>query len=65
MKEFDVVIIEDKTGGYNGHVPSLPDCHTQGDTIEELIKNIREAIELYFETLEKSSVTIFFGLSTV
>jgi len=65
MKEFDVVIIEDKTGGYTRHVPSLPDCHTQGDAIEELVKNIRKAIELYLETLQKSSVTIFFGLSTV
>jgi predicted RNase H-like HicB family nuclease len=53
MKEFDVVIMEDETGGYTGHVPSLPGCHTQGDTIEDLINNIKEAIELYMETLEK------------
>ena len=47
MHEFDVVIIEDETGGYIAFVPALPGCHTQGDTQEELMKNIKEAIELY------------------
>lgn len=53
MHEFDVVIIEDKTGGYVAFVPALPGCHTQGDKLEELIENIKEAIELYLETLTK------------
>ncbi len=51
MYEFDVVIIEDETGGYIALVPALPGCHTQGDTLEGLMKNIKEAIELYMETL--------------
>ncbi|MGC8832139.1 MAG: type II toxin-antitoxin system HicB family antitoxin [Thermoproteota archaeon] len=33
--EFDVVIIEDETGGYVASVPSLPGCHTQAETLEE------------------------------
>jgi predicted RNase H-like HicB family nuclease len=53
MYEFDVVILEDETGGYIALVPALPGCHTQGDTLEELMKNIKEAIELYTETLSK------------
>ena len=53
MHEFDVVIIEDKTGGYVAFVPALPGCHTQGDTLEELMNNAKEAIDLYIETLEK------------
>jgi predicted RNase H-like HicB family nuclease len=53
MYEFDVVILEDETGGYVALVPALPGCHTQGDTLEELIKNIKEAIELYTQTLSK------------
>ena len=48
-----MVIIEDETGGYIVFVPALPGCHTQGDTLEELIENIKEAIELYLETLTK------------
>ena len=53
MHEFDVVIIEDEPGGYVAFVPALPGCHTQGDTQEELIENVKEAIELYLETLTK------------
>lgn len=52
--KFDVVIMEDEqTGGYVGIVPSLPGCFSQGESIDELIKNIKEAIELYLETLDK------------
>ena len=51
MSEFDVVIIEEETGGYIAFVPALPGCHTQGDGLEELMENIKEAIELYMETL--------------
>jgi len=49
--EFDVAILEDETGGYIALVPSLPGCHTQGESIDEVLENIREAIELYLETL--------------
>lgn len=51
MYEFDVVILEDETGGYVAFVPTLPGCHTQGETLEELMENVKEAIELYLETL--------------
>ena len=54
IMRFDVVIIEDEeAGGYVGIVPSLPGCQSQGETIDELMKNIKEAIELYLETLDK------------
>jgi len=49
--EFDVVIREDESGGYVALVPSLPGCHTQGESIDEVLENVREAIELYLETL--------------
>ncbi|MCS7114520.1 MAG: type II toxin-antitoxin system HicB family antitoxin [Candidatus Bathyarchaeota archaeon] len=51
MYEFDVVILEDERGGYVAFVPALPGCHTQGDTLQELMDNVREAVELYLETL--------------
>lgn len=50
---FDVVVQKDESGGYIAFVPSLPGCHTQGETLEELLKNVEEAIELYLGTLEK------------
>ena len=49
--KFNVVIEEDEDGGYIAEVPSLPGCHTQGDTPEEVLKNIKEAISLYIETI--------------
>jgi len=53
VHEFSVVILEDESGGYIAIVPELPGCHTQGDSLDEVIKNVREAIELYLETLSE------------
>ncbi len=39
-------------GGYTVIVPSLPGCISEGDTREEAIKNIKEAIELYLEPVD-------------
>jgi len=38
-------------GGYVAFVPSLPGCHTQGETLEETERNVKEAIALYLESL--------------
>jgi predicted RNase H-like HicB family nuclease len=51
MREFDVVLLEDETGGYVAMVPALPGCHTQGDSLAEVMENVKEAIDLYWETL--------------
>ena len=51
MHEFKVVILKDETGGYIAFVPALPGCHTQGETLKDLMKNAKEAVELYIETL--------------
>lgn len=42
-----VILIPDETGGYVVEVPSLPGCYSQGETVEEALENIREAIELH------------------
>lgn len=52
---FQVVIQKDKHG-YFAHCPELPGCHTQGDTFDEVVKNIKEAIELYLETLTEDEL---------
>jgi predicted RNase H-like HicB family nuclease len=45
VRKYAVVIHEDPNGGFWGEVPALPGCYSQGDTIEEQLKqNIREAI---------------------
>jgi predicted RNase H-like HicB family nuclease len=38
-------------GGYVALVPVLPGCHTQGETLEETERNVKEAIALYLESL--------------
>ena len=51
MRDFDVVFLEDETGRYVAVVPALPGCHKQGDTLDEVMENVKEAIDLYWETL--------------
>ena len=46
-----VILIPDETGGYVVEVPSLPGCYSQGETEEEALANIREAIELHIEDM--------------
>ena len=50
------IIHEAEEGGYWAEVPALPGCVTQGDTVEEVTSNLREAIEgwLSVETNETS-----------
>ena len=38
-------------GGYVAFVPALPGCHTQGETLEETERNVKEAVVLYVESL--------------
>jgi predicted RNase H-like HicB family nuclease len=45
------IIIEKDEFGYYAYCPELKGCHTQGDTLDEVLKNIKEAVELYLETL--------------
>lgn len=46
-----VILERDETGIYSVSCPSLPGCHSQGETIDDALANIREAIELYLEVL--------------
>jgi predicted RNase H-like HicB family nuclease len=47
-----VVLELSDEGGYTAYVPSLPGCISEGDTREQAIANIKEAIELYLEPVE-------------
>ncbi|MEH2450530.1 type II toxin-antitoxin system HicB family antitoxin [Nostoc sp.] len=52
-----VVLEPSDEGGYTVHVPSLPGCISEGETLEEALENIQEAIELYLEPLEDELIT--------
>lgn len=44
MTSYAVVIHEEPEGGFWAEVPALPGCYSQGESIEELMDNVREAI---------------------
>jgi len=48
--ELKIVLDEQEEGGYTVYVPALPGCVSEGNTLEEAVRNIREAIELYLDT---------------
>jgi predicted RNase H-like HicB family nuclease len=48
---FKVVLQEAEEGGYIVSCPALPGCHSQGDSAEEALKNIKEAIAACLESL--------------
>lgn len=61
-KEYYVVIERDEDGVYIGEVPQLQACYSQGETIDELMANMREVIELCLEEMEAESTTEFVGI---
>ena len=54
--KFQVVLEPSDEGGYTVYVPTLPGCISEGDTVDESMRNIREAIELYLEPVEDDFV---------
>jgi predicted RNase H-like HicB family nuclease len=51
-----IVLEPSEDGGYTVIVPSLPGCISEGDTKDEAIKNIKEAIALYLEPVDDDMV---------
>ncbi len=49
---FKIVVHPEPAGGYWGEVPSLPGCYSQGENLDELQSNLREAISGYLEVLQ-------------
>ena len=50
---YRILLRKEPEGGFTVTVPSLEGCVTYGETVDESIKNAREAIELYLETLKE------------
>jgi predicted RNase H-like HicB family nuclease len=51
---FTVVLEQEPDEGFVASVPALPGCVSQGDTREDALRNIREAIELYLQDCRES-----------
>jgi predicted RNase H-like HicB family nuclease len=65
-RQFDVVIERDEEGMYVASVPQLPGCHTDASSLDELMAEIREAIELCLEVQGREPVQLeFIGIQRV
>jgi predicted RNase H-like HicB family nuclease len=53
VQNYAVVIHEDPEGGFWAEVPALPGCYSQGETVDEIKRNIREAIAGVVEVLRE------------
>ncbi len=49
MLKHTILLVPEEEGGYSVEVPALPGCYTQGETFEEAIENIKDAINLNIE----------------
>ena len=53
IRHYTVILEREDDGGYHAFGPVLKGLHTQGDTLEEVLANAREAIEAYIGSLRK------------
>ena len=51
-----VVLEPSEEGGYTVYAPGLPGCISEGDSKDEALQNIKEAIELYLEPVEDDTI---------
>ncbi|HJH29474.1 MAG TPA: type II toxin-antitoxin system HicB family antitoxin [Methanosarcinaceae archaeon] len=51
--EYTVLVYKDEDGGFWGEVPVLPGCFSQGETVEETMENMKEAIEVHITALKE------------
>ncbi len=50
--QYSVVLHEAEEGGFWVDVPALPGCYSQGESVQETLGNVKEAIGLYLEVLK-------------
>ena len=55
---FTVILEPEEGGGYSIHCPVIPGCHSQGETKEEALANIKEAIEGILEVRSKHGLPL-------
>jgi len=55
-QRFAVILTEESDGGFSVSVPALPGCYSEGDTVEEALANIREAIAVHLEPPTQAEV---------
>ncbi|MDP2744537.1 MAG: type II toxin-antitoxin system HicB family antitoxin [Dehalococcoidia bacterium] len=56
--KYRVVLEPQEEGGYTVYVPALPGCVSQGETAEEAMGNIKEAIDVYLESIRERGMSL-------
>jgi predicted RNase H-like HicB family nuclease len=64
-REYSVVVERDEDGWYVASVPTLPGCHTQARSLDELMVRIREAIQACLEAGDEPTALEFVGVQRV
>ena len=66
-KLFTAYIEQDEDGVFIGTIPSIPSCHAQGKTEQEMLKNLKEVLQLCLRNTDRESLenTKFVGIHNV
>ena len=64
-RDFYVIVEQDEDGVFIGEVPQLRACYSQGKTLDELLENIKEVIEMCLEEEDFNDCTEFVGVQKV
>ncbi len=64
-KKFSVLVEKDEDGYYVATVPTLPGCHTQARSLDDLLERTKEAIEAYLEAEKDIEIAEFIGVQVV
>jgi len=65
MVKFTILIEHDEDGGFISEVVELPGCHTQADTLDELLTRTKEAISLCLKCEKPEINEKFFGIQQI
>lgn len=55
--DYTILVHQAEEGGFWSEVPALPGCYSQGETIDETLRNTKEAIEAYLLVLKEDQVS--------
>ena len=56
--KYSVIVHDAEEGGYWAEVPALPGCYSQGESVDDALENVKEAIALYLEVLANEDANI-------
>ena len=64
-REFYIIVERDEDGFFVGEVPQLKACYSQGKTLDELMENMKEVIEMCLEEEEFEETSEFIGVQKI